>query len=571
MSHHDELVIYLPDGRIAPPDNPYGRLIANAGTFRALAQHGGFQRLHVQSRTPADPTLLAAELGVDKAPPLITSGPLFSTTKARRSGTLLYGQPYLTEPAWVRRHAGADQDYSIVGTIFAYASAPHREQMMQAALAPIHPWDALICSSPTLAQTVAHTFDAWEHHLRAHLGVMDSSGFRLPRPQLPVIGFGTDVAAIERQAAAGDARAALRTAVGIAPDDVMVYCLGRLSYYDKAFPQAMCKAVEAAQARTGVTTHFVMTGWFPHGDADLHRYEQVARAYAPHVRTTFLDGNDAEIVAKCWAAADIFMLLSDTILETFGQALVEAMAAGLPLVVSDWDGYRSIVRHGEDGFLVPTLGVGGGALGESLALLQSLGLIAYDQYAGTVAAHTAVSVESAASALATLIESPDLRARMGDAGRRRARTTFSAPVIAAAYVHLFDELAERREHTQAAGTPDTAKVRMNPLRGDPFTDFRALPTQLIRDDLHVWLSLGAKMDPSLTTSGPRPDLELDTMFAGMRANSNETQRALERLRAADTLTVGEVLGDFPAARRPFVRMTLMWLAKAGVLEWSPTA
>ena len=28
------------------------------------------------------------------------------------------------------------------------------------------------------------------------------------------------------------------------------------------------------------------------------------------------------------------------------------MAAGLPSVVSDWDGYRHSIRHGEDGFRI---------------------------------------------------------------------------------------------------------------------------------------------------------------------------------------------------------------------------
>ena len=394
MSQFDELVIYLPDGRVAPPLNPYGRLIANAGTYRALARYGGYRKIHLQSRVPAEPEQLARELSLGSDVQLST-GPLLGTEAAARAGILLSGQPYLEEPAWIRRYAGRDGAYSIVGTIFAFASATHRDQMMRSALAPLYEWDAMICSSPSLAQTVARTFDTWEDYLGERLARVDSTTvdgpvgplLRLPRPQLPVIPFGTDIDKVQVQASDTDARSALRQSLGIAEDDVLVLFLGRLSFYDKAFPQAMFKAVQAARQRTDVTTHFVLTGWFPGGDEDRHRFAEAAQLYAPQVPTTFLDGNDAEVVASCWAGADIFLLLSDTILETFGQALVEAMAAGLPLVVSDWDGYRFIVRDGVDGFLVPTLGAPGGPLGETLALLQSVGQIGYPQYAGAVAEH----------------------------------------------------------------------------------------------------------------------------------------------------------------------------------------
>jgi phosphatidylinositol alpha-mannosyltransferase len=39
--------------------------------------------------------------------------------------------------------------------------------------------------------------------------------------------------------------------------------------------------------------------------------------------------------------------------ESFGMILVEAMAAGVPVVASDIDGYREVVREGVDGLLVP--------------------------------------------------------------------------------------------------------------------------------------------------------------------------------------------------------------------------
>ena len=84
------------------------------------------------------------------------------------------------------------------------------------------------------------------------------------------------------------------------------------------------------------------------------RVGSVDRALERDVRT--VDGRRPEVRFSIWSVADLFLSLSDNVQETFGLTPVEAMAAGLPVVVSDWNGYRSNIRDGVDGFLVRTLG-----------------------------------------------------------------------------------------------------------------------------------------------------------------------------------------------------------------------
>jgi glycosyltransferase involved in cell wall biosynthesis len=44
----------------------------------------------------------------------------------------------------------------------------------------------------------------------------------------------------------------------------------------------------------------------------------------------------------------------ETLQESFGITPLEAMASGLPAVVSDWSGYRDTVAHRKTGFHVKT-------------------------------------------------------------------------------------------------------------------------------------------------------------------------------------------------------------------------
>ncbi|TXH45281.1 MAG: glycosyltransferase family 1 protein [Actinobacteria bacterium] len=547
---------------MAPPRDPYGRLVANAGLFRALAQDGGYQSLHVLSHPgSADTQSLRAELGlVDAEPPEVTVGPLFGTAAATAAGALLYGQPYLTEPAWARRHGGGDDAYSIVGSIFAFASAPHREQMLMSLLAPVWPWDALVCSSTSLRTTVQAAIDEWEDVLRGRLGAADAQRYRLPRPQLPVIPFGTAVGAVASAASDAEARHTMRADLGIPDQAVMIYHLARLSPYDKAFPQPMLRAVQRAQQQCGARLHLVLAGWFPDGEQGRRRYDEAIAAYCPDVPVTILDGNDPDVIRRCWAAADVFLLLSDTILETFGQALIEAMAAGLPLVVSDWDGYRDIVRDGLDGYLIPTLGAPPGPLGRSLALMELLGDVNYAQYGGATAAHTAVDVDAAAQALARLADDPEHRRRLGGAGAERARQEFDWRVVAGQYQLLFADLAERRQ-ALAPTIAELASRRLSPLRDDPFRTFAALPSSVLGDDT---LLRPGRVDADAWS----PRVELDEVHPGLRGDADEARAVLAYIAERGQCRLADVTALFPPRRRPFVRMTIMWLAKSAALSWT---
>ena len=551
------LAIYHPPGRLGLGQNPFGKDVANLQLYRALANHGGYDHIDFLSNSPGDPALVTEGLFPGGRPTAtVATGSVLSPEAPAAAGVLFRGQPDLAELAWGRRRAANDRAYSLVGLIHTIAPPAMREMIATSVTAPVQDWDAVICTSPSVREAMVKMFDDYGDYLGDRFG-----GSRRPRPRFPMIPLGVNAGEIREKADRPGARARVRADLGIEGDEVLIIWVGRLSFFEKAFPQPMFRAVEEAARATGVRLHFALAGWFPNGDVDRARYEQVAAAYAPSVQVDFQDGNDPEVVADLWAAGDIFISLVDNIQETFGITPVEAMAAGMPVVVSDWDGYRSTVRDRVEGFLIPTLGGPPGPLGQAMANRHGAGLDSYQSYVGAVAQHTAVHVGRAAEAIAELVRSPDLRKRMGAAGRARVRDAFDWPVVVRQINGLLRELAQVR----AAATDTQPVHRMNPLRGDPFEDFAGFATHALEVETPLRVRPGVTVADLDRIAG----VDLDKAFSGWRINLDEARQILERMAAGETLNVKAVLLTFPMERRRQVQMGLVWMAKLGLIDWLP--
>ena len=550
------LAIYHPAGRIGLGANVFGKDVANLELFRAMVLYGGHEQVDFLTQSAVPPEELRKSLvGDSPCATRITNASMTAQGVAAAAGTLLTGGPKLEEQAWQRRRAIGDRAYSLIGLIHTIAPPMMRQDIAMASIAPTQPWDALVCTSPSVQQAMETMFDEWGDYLGNRFG--DSK--RVVRPHLPLIPLGVNGAALAAVADRPAVRAATRAELDLTEEDVLVLWVGRLSFFEKAFPQSMMRAVEEAAGATGKRVHFAMVGWFPNGPDGERMYRQAASAHAPSVAFHIIDGNDRDKLGALWAASDIFLSLVDNIQETFGITPLEAMASGLPVVISDWDGYRYTVRDGEEGFLVPTLIGPPKGLPSDLTAGHALGLKSYQQYVGIIAQHTAVHVGRAAQALADLIQSPDLRRRMGEAGRRRVRDTFDWSVVAPQFSALAQQMAAIRD-----AAPDTRPTSaLNPVRGDPLRDFAGFATNVL--SLTSRLSRRNGVDAAALQRAET--IELDMFGANWRGTHAECQTVLDHLAEGRAASVEELLLLFPTPRRRAIQLSLLWMAKCGFLEW----
>lgn len=403
-----------------------------------------------------------------------------------RSGVCYLPDPVLGAEARLRLRAGPGR-YSLCGVTHTTASAGAMDALASLLSAPLMPWDAIICTSDAVAKTVRVVHEAEVEYVRWRFGGL---GPATP-PQLPVIPLGihcADFVSTEQETT--DARRSLE----ISPDDVVALYVGRLALAGKAHPAPMLKGLQEAAGATGRRVVLIQCGWTAN-DANAEAFQSGGEWLAPDIRKITLDGRDDEARRTAWAAGDLFISLSDNIQETFGLTPLEAMAAGLPVVVTDWNGYRDTVRDGVDGFRIRTWAPPPGH-GGLLAVRAESGVADYGRYLWGAASATSVDQSELVARLSDLIASTALRRSMGAAGQAHARS-FDWSKVFVAYQELWADLSSRR---LAAAQDSEMQARL--LRApsasagapDPFLAFAHYPTSTAGPETKVRLQSAAPLD-----------------------------------------------------------------------------
>ena len=549
-------ILYRPEGFDTGRDKLMGRHAASEGFLKGLVRHGQIDRLYCYApgRDLAGHfQRLVAGFGNQRPVHWLNEADAGSP---RTPGALYLPDPSLAAAAWRRRGPGQAL-YSITGITHTTASAGAMDWIVGLLSAPVQDWDALICTSAVVRETVERVLAQQQDYLASRFGAV-----HFTRPQLPVIPLGVDTAAYAPDPAQ---RSAARQQLGIGEHDVAVLFVGRLSFHAKAHPLAMYLGLErAARAwaqQGGGKVHLVQAGWFAN-EAIETAFRQGAAQFCPGVICTFLDGRKPDVRRQAWLAADMFTSLSDNFQETFGLTPIEAMAAGLPGVVSDWNGYRDTVRDGIDGIRVPTLMPRAG-LGEDLADRHAAGIDNYDAYCGMSSQFVAIAPDAAAAAYLALMADAPLRQRMGAAARQRAVQVFDWAVVIARYQALWAELAERR----GAGH-ESAALRLgqpaNPSRLDPFFSFASYASDTL-SPLHAVAAAPGADGAQLQALLQSP---LFSYMRTMAPEPDDCAALLSELQRRGPLSVAEVLAGTAEARRSRVERGLVWLAKLGLVTVS---
>ncbi len=275
-----------------------------------------------------------------------------------------------------------------------------------------------------------------------------------PAPQVRRIPLGVTPGELNPADEAQKAQA--KRNIGIDSDDARINILvfGRIAHYSKMDVLPLLRALQRlfANGLDRNSIRLLLAGWLDEEDDFPDTLTQLCRNMGLDLSIIGRPSDKRKI--DLFRAADIFVSISDNPQETFGITVLEAGAAGLPVIASDYDGYKDLVVNNETGILIETIGP------EATPDLDIMAPLCFDNhYHLLMAQQTALETPKLAAALEKLINDKQLRLDMGLAGAERVRKNFSWSKVVESHVALWEEL-------------NTIPVNINELRD------RLHPTQV---------------------------------------------------------------------------------------------
>ncbi|NWF54184.1 MAG: glycosyltransferase family 4 protein, partial [Syntrophaceae bacterium] len=523
-----------------------GRPLANVGFLKALLTHGRYDSYYFFC-----PDLHHLKRFRERLPELIPDPKLQGRVQTTlqvalaeivreqefevfHQGDFTYYMPQIIG----LRNRLARVPFPITGVTHSIDPIFMNSRYLELILAGPAPYDGIVCSSPGAHAAVEKGLGWVGKQLRERTGVAFPTHLRL---ELIPLGIEESLFQEENRK---EARAFFR----FPPDAMVVLSVGRISLRHKAdwSPVLELFARMESQKELGKILLLIAGGG---QSSDVSLLESMINQMGLNRRILLFPNFAPEIKPKLYQASDFYLSIIDNFQETFGLTVLEAMASGLPVVISDFSGYRDFISHGREGFLIPT------TWAESIPdfLRENMGILEPSMARLYLSQMVAVDLEKLKSALLRLARDEKLRFRMGAAAKSKAMTYRWSNIIPA-YERFWSELKEESRHF--ARNPIEPP---NILAGDCSSTFSHYPSR----------RLSGKQEISLTDYGTQilkdsakpvryedvqvclfPDLErflLNSLLEQPRSVANLREMSRKSLEA----TKGQV--DF----------ILLWLLKHG--------
>ena len=327
----------------------------------------------------------------------------------------------------------------------------------------IHSWDALICTSVSAQNCIKQSISYHTDRLN------------ISKPvdlKLPIIPLGINCVDFQPLN-----KSFSRSRLNISEDSFVCLWVGRLELHCKAHHASTLRVLESvAQCCPDKNIVLLMYGTAVMPNI-IPALLSASKELAPSISLIFIDGHDSGLAPVVRGAADIFISLVDSFQETFGLSPVEAMCSGLPVICSDWNGYRDSVVNGLSGYLIPT-SVFGPVLQNSEADYLAYCDADTDYSAFLGSSSVIIDEPYATNKIVDLVSNPSLLHRLS-ANARHVGLQFDWSIIFQQYESLLGELSNIRRHFLIGNAFVSSEYQ-------PFVNlFKSWPTRFVSPDVKL--------------------------------------------------------------------------------------
>ena len=375
---------------------------------------------------------------------------------------LFLGDPVLYHVSKYRSHH-IPSNYSLLGITHTLSTPPVLSSLASLCSPSICPWDALICTSQSAHNCLNESISY--HSDRLNVSKPDNL-------QLPIIPLGINCSDFQQSD-----KSYCRSRLNIGEDSFVCLWVGRLELHCKAHHASTLRVLEAVAQRCpdkNIVLLMYGTAVMPN---IIPALLSSSKDLAPSISLIYIDGHESGLAPVVRGAADIFISLVDSFQETFGLSPVEAMCSGLPVICSDWNGYRDSVVNGLSGYLIPT-SVFGPVLQNSEADYLAYCDADTDYSAFLGSSSVIIDEPYATHKIIDLVSNPSLLQRLS-ANARYVGLQFDWSIIFQQYESLLGELSNIRRHFLKGKLFVSSEYQ-------PFVDlFKSWPTRFVSPDVKL--------------------------------------------------------------------------------------
>ncbi|MBO0995913.1 glycosyltransferase family 4 protein [Bacillus sp. SD088] len=332
----------------------------------------------------------------------------------------------------------------------------------------------------------------------------------------------------------------IRANLNLPVEGVLFLWLGRFSDTDKADLSIIIRVFEKLIRISYNPTYLILAG------DDKYEYsnyiEGLSSSYGISDNILIYRNPPKQMTELLYAASDVFLSPADSIQESFGITVLEAMASGLPVIVSDWSGYRDIVTQGETGYLVSSMW---GRVEEDLSKLASVDSWADHHF--HLAQSVVIDEDEMLKYMIRLNNSSELRIKLGEAGRKKVHELFDWSKIIRKYEDLWIKLSNS---TQAFFNNKTEESLFS-----YYDFFSHYPSKMLSENQVV-----EKRDQKINYKS--------MFFLNPRLNNTvcvETINSIMHL-INRPMSVSEIITSLGNNKKSSIIHSILWLIKYGYLQ-----